>query len=155
MRAARLSLGFLCSLFLTCTWCHLFAADNPKDAQTPAAAPGSQAQEVYPIDLPTTLRLAGAQNLDIQIARERLKEATANRDSAIEQFFPWLARGLTYPRRDGVAQSVPSGVISDAHYQSYSPGATLAAQVVLGDAIYNSLAAKQLVKASEHGLEAQ
>src|SRR5579862_6870583 len=45
----------------------------------------------YPIDLPTALRLAGAQNLDIQIARTRLAEARANRQSALEQFFPWLA----------------------------------------------------------------
>jgi outer membrane protein TolC len=105
--------------------------------------------------LATALRLAGAQNLDIQIAREHLKEAAANRDSAVEQFFPWLAPGVTYHRRDGVAQAVPSGIISDAHYQSYYPGVTLSAQLVLGDAIYNSLAARQLVKASEQGLEAQ
>ncbi len=110
---------------------------------------------IYPIDLPTTLRLAGAQNLDIQIAREHLNEALANRQSALERFFPWVAPGVTDHRRDGVAQAVPSGVISDAHFQSYSPGAALAAQMALGDAIYNSLAAKQLLKASDQGLETQ
>ena len=109
----------------------------------------------YPIDLPTTLRLAGAQNLDIQIARERLKEAEAERTSALERFFPWVAPGVSYHRRDGVAQGVPSGIISDAHFQSYYPGAALSAQVDLGDAIYKSLAAKQLVKASDQALETQ
>jgi outer membrane protein TolC len=117
-------------------------------AQTTNVAP-------QPIDLATVLRLAGAQNLDIQIARERLKEAEANRTSALEQFFPWLAPGVSYHRRDGLAQSVPSGVISDANFQSYSPGATIGAQMDLGDAIYKSLAAKQLVKASDQGLAAQ
>ena len=110
---------------------------------------------VYPIDLPAALRLAGARNLDIQIARERLVEAEANRDSAVEQFFPWVAPGVGYHRRDGVAQSVPQGVISDAHFQSYYPGVTLSAQLVLGDAIYNSLAAKQLVQVSDQALETQ
>ena len=110
---------------------------------------------LYPIDLPTTLRLAGARNLDVQIAREQLNEAVANRQSALEQFFPWVAPGVNYHRRDGVAQAVPSGVISDAHFQSYSPGAALSAQLVLGDAIYNSLAAKQLVRASDQALETQ
>ena len=110
---------------------------------------------VYPIDLPTTLRLADAQNLDVQIARERVKEAQANRTSAIEQFFPWLAPGIAYHRRDGVAQASPSGIIGNADYQSYSPGAALTAQMALGDAIYNSLAAKQLVRASDQGLETQ
>src|SRR5690242_7872308 len=83
---------------------------------------------VYPIDLPTALRLVGARNLDIQIARERFNEARANRESAVEQFFPWIAPGVSYHRRDGLAQAVPSGVISDAHFESYSPGATLTGQ---------------------------
>ena len=109
----------------------------------------------YPIDLPTALRLAGAQNLDIQLARERLSEVQANRQSALEQFFPWITAGAAYHRRDGVAQAVPAGTISDAHFQSYNPGAALTAQMDLGDAIYKSLAAKQLVKASDQALEAQ
>ena len=110
---------------------------------------------VYPIDLPTVLRLAGARNLDIQIAREQLNEAKANHDSAVEQFFPWVSPGITYHRRDGLAQAVPLGTLSDAHYESYAPGGTVAAQVDIGDAIYKSLAARQLVNASRQALEAQ
>jgi outer membrane protein TolC len=114
-----------------------------------------ETNKVYPIDLPSALHLAGAQNLEIQIARERLKEAEADRTSAIERFFPWIAPGVSYHRRDGVAQGIPSGIISDAHFQSYSPGMSIAAQMDLGDAIYKNLAAKQLVKASDHALETQ
>lgn len=109
----------------------------------------------YPIDLPTALRLADAQNLDVQVARERVKEAMANRTSAIEQFIPWLAPGVTWHRREGVAQASPSGVIGNAEYVGYSPGVGLNAQSTLGDAIYNSLATKQLVRASDEGLTAQ
>jgi outer membrane protein TolC len=109
----------------------------------------------YLIDLPTALRLADAQNLDVQVARERVKEAQANRTSAIEQFFPWLSPGVTWHRRDGVAQASPSGIIGNADYQAYSPGIGLTAQAAVGDAIYNSLAAKQLVTASHEGLETQ
>ena len=117
--------------------------------------PGQDTNEVHPVDLPTVLRLAGAQSLEIQMARERLREAEAQRSSALERFFPWVAPGVSYHRRDGVAQAVPAGTISDAHFQSYSPGVTLAAQLDIGDAWYQSLAAKQLVRASSHGLEAQ
>ncbi len=117
--------------------------------------PGQDTNQVHPVDLPTVLRLAGAQNLEIQMARERLREAEAQRSSALERFFPWIAPGVSYHRRDGVAQAVPEGTISDAHFQSYSPGVTLAAQLDIGDAWYQSLAAKQLVRASSHGLEAQ
>src|SRR2546429_219534 len=105
---------------------HLFAGEGTNDS-------------LYPIDLPTALRLAGAQNLEIQIASQRLKEAEAQRSSALERFFPWIAAGVSYHRRDGVAQAVPAGTISDAHFQSYSPGVALTAQMDLGDAIYNSL----------------
>lgn len=122
---------------------------------TLSRAGADETNQLYPIDLPTTLRLAGAQNLEIQIARQRLKEAEAERTSAVERFFPWIAPGITYHRRDGVAQAVPAGTISDAHFQSYSPGAALTAQMDLGDAIYKSLAAKQLVKASDQALETQ
>lgn len=108
-----------------------------------------------PIDLPTALRLAGAQNLDIQIARQAVEEAEADRLSAIEQFFPWLAPGIAYHRRDGLAQAIPAGMISDTNFYSYQPGVTIAAEAVLGDAIYKTLAAKQMVRAAERGLEAQ
>jgi outer membrane protein TolC len=116
---------------------------------------GQDTNQIYPIDLPTTLRLAGAQNLEIQLARQRLKQAEAERSIAVEKFFPWIAPGVSYHRRDGVAQAVPAGTISDAHFQSYSPGVALAAQMDIGDALYQSLAAKQLVRASDQGLEVQ
>ncbi len=135
--AVRLALGFVAVL-----------GSSFARAQTTNEAPQA-------IDLPTVLRLAGAQNLDVQIASARLKEAQANRSSALEQFFPWLAPGVSYHRRDGLAQAVPSGVISEANFQSYSPGATLVAQVDIGNAIYESLAAKQLVSATDQALGAQ
>ena len=125
-----------------------------------ALAPGSARAQVnvpatYAIDLPTTLRLADAQNLDVQVARERVKEAMANRTSAVEQFIPSLSPGVTWHRREGVAQASPSGIIGNADYVGYSPGVGLNAQSTLADAIYNALATKQLVRASDEGLAAQ
>src|SRR5438093_3100871 len=115
---------------------------------TTAAAGG------FLIDLPTALRLAGAQNLDVQIARERLAEAKANHESAVAQFVPWLSPGAAYRRHENRIQAV-DGSIFDADKQSYSVGGSLTAQMDLGDAIYKSLAAKQLVKAADHALDAQ
>jgi outer membrane protein TolC len=111
-------------------------------------------KKVYPIDLPTVLQLTGAQNLDIQIARERLAEAKANHESARERFFPWLNVGATYRRHDNRLQDV-EGRILDVNKQSYTAGATLTAQVDLGDAIYQTLAAHQLVRVAGHAFEAQ
>jgi len=120
-----------------------------------ARAGGQASQQSYPIDLPTALRLANAQNLDVQIARESVRQAEAQRTSAVEQFLPWISPGIGYHRRDGVAQASPSGIIGNAAYQSYQPGGSVIAQVAVGDAYFNSLSARRLVAASQEGLAAQ
>jgi len=124
------------------------------EGQVPASSAAANTNKTYAIDLPTALRLADAQNLDIQIARERLREAQANQQSATEQFFPWVSPGAAYRRHVGRIQAV-DGAIFDAEKQAYAVGGTLTAQMDLGDAIYRSLAAKQLVHAADHALASQ
>jgi len=117
-------------------------------------ADAQSTNRISPIDLPTALRLAGAQNLDVQIARAKLAEAKANHESAVTQFFPWISPGITYRQHDDKIQDV-SGNIIDVHKYSYAPGATVGVQLDLGDAIYKALMAKQFAKAADHALEAQ
>jgi outer membrane protein TolC len=74
--------------------------------------------------------------------------------SALEQFFPWLSPCAAFRRHEGRIQAV-DGTMLDADKQSYTVGGALTAQMDLGDAIYKTLAAKQLIKASDHALEAQ
>jgi outer membrane protein TolC len=47
------------------------------------------------------------------------------------------------------------GVIEEVHKQSYAPGGTVLAQTEIGDAIFKSLEAHQLMKAARHDLAAQ
>ena len=117
-------------------------------------APAAGNTNIFVIDLPTTLQLAGARNLDVQIAREKLAEAKANNESAVWQFFPAIVPGIGYRRHDNLIQDVAGNVI-EVHKESYSVGPTLAAQLDIGDAIYKKLAARQLVKAAESALEGQ
>jgi outer membrane protein TolC len=111
-------------------------------------------KDTYPIDLPTALRLAGAQNLDVRIAEERLAEARANRESALQQFLPWVSPGAAYRRHDNLLQDTEGNIV-DVHKQSYAPGATVAAQVDVGGATFKSLEARSLVSAAAHGLDAE
>lgn len=108
----------------------------------------------HPIDLATALRLAGAQNVDVQLARERLREAQATHAAAMYQFFPWISPGLAYRRHDGNIQDV-AGNIFDTSKQQYTLGANLQARLEIGDTWYKALAAKQLVNAADHAVEAQ
>ncbi len=112
------------------------------------------AAEAERIDLPTVLRLAGAQNLDVKLAAEKLNEARANESGTLWQFFPWIAPGVGYKAHDGRIQNV-EGAIIDANKQSYTAGPAVVAQLDLGDAIYKRLAAKQFTMAASHGVAAQ
>ncbi len=118
------------------------------------AAESNGSAQFLTIDLATALRLAGARNIDVQLAREKLAEAYAAEESAIERFFPWVAPGVTYRRHDNLIQNT-EGVIEEVHKQSYAPGGTLLAQTEIGDAIFKSLEAHQLMKAARHDLAAQ
>ncbi|HTG45711.1 MAG TPA: TolC family protein [Verrucomicrobiae bacterium] len=108
----------------------------------------------YVIDLPTAMRLANAQNLDVQIAREKMKEAIALQENAKFKFFPTFSPGIGYRRHDNLIQAVDGQIIS-VHKQSYAPGLTIGGQWDFGETIYQSLAAKQQAKSAEHRLESQ
>jgi outer membrane protein TolC len=120
------------------------------------AAPPADGETVtdHLIDLPAALRLAGAQNLDVQAARARLAEARALHQDALLRFFPWVIVGISYTRHDGRLQATEGDVVTVSR-QAYAPGATLTGQWELGDAVYRRLAAKQLEHAAGHALDAQ
>ena len=118
------------------------------------AAESNRSPDLLTIDLASALRLAGARNIDIQLAREKVAEASAAEESAIERFFPWIAPGVTYRRHDNLIQNT-EGLIEEVHKQSYAPGGVVVAQTDIGDAIFKSLEAHQLAKAACHGLDAQ
>jgi outer membrane protein TolC len=119
-----------------------------------SSAQNTSSTNLSQIDLPTALRLAGAQNLDVQLARERLVEAKAIHAQAIAQFFPWISPGVGYRRHDDKIQDVEGNII-DVHKYSYAPGATFGVQWDIGDALYRSLASKQMEHAAAHALETE
>jgi len=114
-------------------------------AEAPSALPGNV------IDLPTALRLAGANNLDVQIAREKLVEARAADDSARARFFPWVAPMVVVRRHENNIQAV-DGTMLDANKNSLAAGLALNAQLDLGDIYYQKLVADQVVRSSEAAL---
>jgi outer membrane protein TolC len=101
-----------------------------------------------PIDLATTLRLAGAQNLDVELARNAVMEARANHASAIEKFLPALVPSANYLRHSGRAQVV-DGTIVDVTKHSDATGVGVSAHIVVGDAIFSTLQSRQFVTAAD------
>lgn len=140
---------------------------------TPAASPVApesavrQAQSVTPaqslvesaIDLETALRLAGADNPTINLAREAVREAEADHQAARALLLPSVNVGGNFRLHRGNLQA-STGLIRDVNSQSLFVGGgarTLAAETVafpglrlfahLGDAVYEPLAARQVVSA--------
>lgn len=106
-----------------------------------------------PIDLPTTLALAGAENTAVELARARTAESRAAHEQTRSRFFPWIEPSVGYRRHEGRIQDVV-GTIIDTDRQAYDVGAALVAEVDLGQALFDTLAAKQRVRAAEQAGEA-
>ena len=148
-RDFRASLGLAAAAALS------FLSATSALAQT-AATDSGKAQPVaaaQPIDLPTALRLAGANNIDLALTREALTQAEALNDAATLGFLPAVSGGVGYYKHNGAIQDVGGNVI-DANKQLHTGAAGLTSQVNLGDAIFNKLSASRLQTAAEFSVDA-
>ncbi|MCI0457376.1 MAG: TolC family protein [Gemmataceae bacterium] len=84
-----------------------------EQAPPPRLLPPSQppSADRHPIDLPTALRLAGANNLQIALAGERIREAQARLEAARAQWLPSLNAGLGYNHHDGRIQDTRGEIL--------------------------------------------
>jgi outer membrane protein TolC len=69
-------------------------------------------QEVRLIDLNTALRLAGVENPELNLARQRVVEAAAIRQFAAAQILPTLNSGTNYYAHSGVLQQTNGNILS-------------------------------------------
>ncbi len=131
-------------------------------------------QAIYPIDLAGALRLAGANDLDIAIARARVAQAVADLSHARAVWLPSLFIGPNWIRHDGTAQIVEGpvrhisksslflgatgalgqGVTGPVPAGGPAPLSSTTAVIRISDAIFAPLAARQLVEANRAGVAA-
>ena len=64
------------------------------------------------VDLPTVMRLAGANNDEIRLARAKHVEALAESRLAWQRFWPSLTLGAGYRRTDGNVQDIAGAVFT-------------------------------------------
>ncbi len=104
---------------------------------------------IYPIDLTTALRLAGTNNLQIAEAEARVREASGEKLSAYERFFPSLSAEWLLVRHEGRTQAT-EGEFLDVNKQFNRAGGRLAATWDLNDALFSLLAARRRFETAEH-----
>jgi outer membrane protein TolC len=119
-----------------------------------AALAADPSSTTLPIDLATTLRLAGAQNLDVQLARNAVDQARAGYTSALGGFVPAVVPAARYLHHSGEVQGADGSMI-DADKRSQEIGIALSGQIAIGEAVFNTLQGRRLVSAAEAGADAQ
>lgn len=100
------------------------------------------------VNLPTVMKLAGANNDEIELARTRHTETIAESKLAWQRFWPALTLGAGYRRADGNVQDI-AGAVFDVSKQHYTVGPNLLIDWSPGDLYYSALAAKQQALAAE------
>ena len=84
-----------------------------KEAVKIAAPPASILDpDTKPIDLPTSLKLAGVENPEILLARQRVVEAVALRQLAAVQILPNLNAGTNFDSHTGNLQQSSGNILS-------------------------------------------
>lgn len=121
----------------------LEGAEKPPPIKTVAIEPppGTILQPgENPIDLGTALRLAGAENPELLIARQRVAEAIALRQLAVAQFLPNLNLGTNYDLHRGALQQSTGNILKvnrDALYVGLGANAIGAGTVSIPGLNYN------------------
>jgi outer membrane protein TolC len=129
-------------------------------------------QVVQPIDLASTLRMAGGRDLDIATAQQRVLRSLADLQEARGLWLPSFFTGPTFYSLNGPVQAI-NGQILTAHRNSLSLGTTaslansfaapppgsgypplnsLSGVLRISDAIYQARSARRFVAANEAGV---
>lgn len=134
-----------------------------RDETAPAAEPqiddrvATEPDAPYQIDLPTALRLAGANSLQVELAISKIAEAESRLKLEKARLLPTLRIGASYQVQDGLLQETngtPLEVRRSSRYTGFGAGAAGAGQVArpglslrwdLAEVFYNRLAARQMI----------
>ncbi|HEY1859354.1 MAG TPA: TolC family protein, partial [Gemmataceae bacterium] len=127
----------------------------PQNAPNPSLAAPKPAtgERPYPINLATALQLAGAAPLDIALAAEQIQAAAARLERAEILWLPTVFLGGDYSRHDGQIQDVAGNVFGTSK-SSLMLGAGPYAVFAVCDALFEPLAARQVLRARQADLQA-
>lgn len=127
---------------------------SPSEARAADRGPSPVREVRFPVDLPTVLRLAGANSLDIAFVREKVHEAYARSQLAEELFWPmFLVPAARFLRHEGRTQATDGSFLNVDKQQLFAGGGG-SLRWEVGDAIYQTLSASQRYEGAQSALEA-
>jgi outer membrane protein len=162
MRSPKLTNLASVSLFFILAGC---AIDDPEMAMPLADVAARMAQpsetipldksqiqplyrELLAIDLPSVVRVAAAQNIDVREAQERVTAARGDYEASVESIAPTLSPGVTLYHVQGVNRAV-TGELLPANFTTLNPAGLAELLINPGQVAYDIIAAKKRLLASE------
>lgn len=109
---------------------------------------------MMPVDLPSVIRLASKGNIDVQLVRERVREAHARALQAGQWYLPVVRPAIRYQRVDGLVQGTEGNIV-DVGKENVFAGAGVFLKWELGEGPYQELAAQQRSQASRAAWRAE
>lgn len=141
-----------------------YVAPDTQPSTVAASKTDGATADGFAIDLPTVLRLAGGNNLQIAMAVERVNQAVARSDVADVLWVPSLNAGVVYNQQSGRIQSTQGDIIETTRNSLFVGGgagvanaplnggaggpARMFVDLALVDVLFEPLAARQSVRAS-------
>lgn len=106
-----------------------------------------------PINLATALRLSDDRPLVVAAAQASVTVAAAQLDRAKLLWIPDLNTGVAYIRHDGGNQDIVTGQLVDVSTNFFLAGTGLNLQVAAADALFEPLAARQVLQARQRDIQ--
>jgi outer membrane protein TolC len=154
--SAKRSVILRCGLVLATLWASSASAQEPApsvatntdggQAVAFTAPPLMADDKPLPIDLPSALRLAHVQALDISIATQQWRAAGAQLQGAKALWLPNVVAGAEYINHAGPLQGT-DGTLTNSNRSSLYAGFAPLVTLTLTDAIFTPLAARQVARA--------
>ena len=110
----------------------------------------SNAQQNFPVNLETVLKLAGANNLTVQEYQLKYQQALAEQSIAKEWWLPNIYAGASTHYLNGAAMDVDGNILSNVSRNNLWAGLGIAAEFDFSKGIYQSLSAKQKSQAANY-----
>ena len=114
-----------------------------------------QADKTIPVNLPTILKLAGANNLTIKQYELQYQLSLAQIDKAKEWYLPTISVGPTMHYLNGAAMQTTGAILSDVTQKELWFGAGIVGELDFNSGIFNVMAKKQESAAVKYENQAQ
>ncbi len=106
-------------------------------------------QELYSIDLATVIDVARAENFDILLARQQVEASKGAYQSAVGSAFPVIAPTALFEWADGTVRATEGNLVG-VGFNTFQPSIVIDWVINPGQVIYQIIAAKKRMHATEH-----